>query len=456
MSTTTAPQTLTDKITSGPIIATVFHLAIPAVLGMMMAIALSVVNFFWVGRLGPAAQDAITSSMVVNWTAYATLSIVTIGLTALVARHMGAREPDQAAFYIRQGLWMALIHSTTMMILGLALTPALLTFMGTGSETMHMAVPYLHIFFLSVIPLAISEALYATFRAAGNTRTPMWVGGIAILINIILDPLLIFGIGPFPKLGVPGASVATLISVVTSCLIILTLTLRERLGFSIGAFYRKLPDFRAMLKIAKIGPPMTVQQVTFIIVYWFLIKLVHQYGESAGAAMGIGNRMESISYLTCSGFSMAAAALVGQNLGARNPARAERCAWSATEMAVLVTVVIGSIFVAIPGLITSIFTRDPEVHKIASDYLFILGLSQFTMAVEIVLEGSFSGAGDTIPPMVVLIPGAVARIPLAYYLCFDLNWGINGVWWTLTITTTVKAAVLAFWFRRGHWKLKKV
>jgi putative MATE family efflux protein len=449
-------QNQTDRITSGPIAGAVFHLAVPVVLGMLMEIALSVTNFFWVGKLGPAAQDAITSSMVVHWTAFATLSIITIGLTALVSRHTGAKEPEQASYYVRQGIWMSLIHASCMVVLGISLTPTLLAFMQTGEETTAMALPYLYIFFIAILPIAIAEAQFAAFRAVGDTRTPMWIMGSTVVINMILDPLLIFGIGPFPQLGVKGAAVSTLISVTIACILISSRVMQGRLGFRIQGMFKQRPDFAAMRKIAKIGAPITTQGITFIIVYWFLIRIVHQYGEAAGAAMGIGNRMESISYLTCSGFSMAAATLVGQNLGAKNPSRAERCAWISVSMAILVTLVIGTIYVLAPGLISGIFTKDPEVHTIASAYLMILGLSQFTMATEIVLEGSFSGAGDTVPPMLVSIPGAVMRVPLAYFLCFDLNWGINGVWWTLTITTTLKAAALALWFKRGKWKLKKV
>jgi putative MATE family efflux protein len=452
-STLPIPQ---DRLTSGPIISTVFKLAIPAVMGMMMEIALSVVNFFWVGRLGPAAQDAVTSSMVVTWTAFALLSIVSIGLTAIVSRHVGAKEPDRAVYYIKQGIWLGLFLSVSILVVGISLTPWLLRFMGTGPATMPMASQYLNIFFIRTIPLAVAEVLFASFRASGNTKIPMIVGVIGIAINMVLDPLLIFGIGPFPQWGVPGAAVANLISGAISCAIIVVLTMKGRLGYKTGGLMTKKIDLSAIGKIAAISLPMTAQQIIFIVVYWFLIRVVHQFGESAGAAMGIGNRMESLSYFTCSGFSMAAAALVGQNLGARNPQRAEKCAWAAAGMAVLATMVTGAFFVAIPGLISSVFTSDPEVHKIASDYLFILGLSQATMAIEIVLEGSFSGAGATLEPMIVLVPGAIARVPLAYFLCFDLNWGINGVWWTLTITTTIKAIVLAFWFRRGKWKLKKV
>ena len=445
-----------DTITSGPIVRTVFSLALPVVLGMVMEIALSVVNFFWVGKLGPAAQDAITSSMVVHWAVFSTISIVAIGTTALVSRHIGAKEPERASYFTSQALWLALALGILITILGLTFGGSLLRFMKTGPETTALALPYLHIFFLTPVMFAIFDTIAATFRAAGNTRTPTIVAAVTILLNIGLDPLFIFGLGPFPEMGVAGAAVATLLSTVVAMIVSVWLLLKGRAGFAVPSVFRSRPDFGSIAKIAKIGIPISTQQLTFIIVYWFLIRIVHEFGEPAGAAMGIGNRMESISYLTCSGFAIAASTMVGQNIGAGNPDRAAKCAWFASGAAVLITTIIGAFFVAIPEPIVSIFTADPAVHKIATDYMIILGLSQMTMAIEIVIEGAFAGAGDTIPPMLVMIPGAIVRVPLAYFLAFNLGWGINGVWWTLTITTTIKATILALWFSRGRWKLRKL
>jgi putative MATE family efflux protein len=228
------------------------------------------------------------------------------------------------------------------------------------------------------------------------------------------------------------------------------------MGYSVGRLFTQKPRLAAIRHISRIGLPISTQQLAFVVVYWFLIGFVHEFGETAGAAMGIGNRMESFSYLTCYGFSLAASTMVGQNLGAGQPDRAARCAWGATGLGIALTLIFSIFFLSIPDVIASVFTDNPIVLEIAVGYLIILGLSQFTMAVEIILEGAFSGAGDTVPPMVVMLPGSIARIPLAWYLAFELDWGIEGIWWTLTITTTFKAVVLAWWFRLGRWKEKKV
>ncbi|MFH1687298.1 MAG: MATE family efflux transporter [bacterium] len=446
----------TLNITEGPITRTVFSLAVPVVLGMLMEFALTSTDYFWVGKLGPAAQDAVTSSMVVIWTIFATMAVVTVGVTALVSRYVGAKDLAKVTHYIKQGLYMAIGLALVFTVVGFTFSPALLRFMDTGPDTLAHAIPYLRIFFLSAIFFFVADTSYATFRASGDTRTPTKVGIGVVLANMVLDPLLIFGWGPIPALGVAGASLATALAVAAGSSCIVTLLFTGRLGYRVGSLFDQVPRIGSILKIARIGLPSASQTSVFVFVYWFLIKIVHSFGESAGAAMGIGNRMESLSYLTCFGFSVAASTMVGQNLGAGKPDRAARCAWGAALSAIGMTAVTSIAFIVVPGLIASIFTGDPVVHAIAVDYLIILGLSQTAMALEIVIEGAFGGAGDTVPPMLVSVPGSLARIPLAYYLCFGLDWGINGVWWTLTITTFMKAAIITFWFRRGRWKLKEV
>jgi len=445
-----------DRITEGPLVKAIFGLAVPVVIGMFMEFALASTDYFWLGKLGPAAQDAITSSMVVIWTMMALISLVAVGLSAIVSRHVGARDYTKASYYIKQGFVAAIVLGLASAVFGNLVTENLLGFMGTSPETLVLAVPYLRIAFIAGIFFFIGDTAYAVFRASGDTKTPTKVGIITVIINLILDPLFIFGYGPFPKWGVPGAAVATLISIFIGAIIILYKMYPSGVGYDISDFWNIKPKIRDIGRILKIGLPMSFQQFIFVFVYWFLIKIVHQFGTDAGAAMGIGNRMESFAYLTCYGFSLAASTMVGQNLGAGKPDRAARGAWGSVGIAIGLTTVISIFFLFTPRAIASIFTDDPQVMEMTRDYLIILGLSQVTMAVEIVLEGAFGGAGDTVPPMLIMLPGSAIRIPLAYWLCFELDFGLSGVWWTLTITTTIKALILAFWFWRGKWKLKQV
>ena len=369
---------------------------------------------------------------------------------------MGAKNQSDASYISKQGIALAIGLGLPFTLAGVILAPGILNFMKAGPTVIGMGTPYLRIFFAGMTLFFVNDALGAIFRASGDTRLPTIAFAVGTMMNIFLDPLLIFGWGPFPELGVMGAAVATLISIAGSFGIFLILLFSRKLDFSLSGWYRLRPDFGIMSKIIKIGLPVSAQHLVFVMIYWFLIQIVHQFGDAAGAAMGIGNRMESLSYLTAVGFSVAAATLVGQNMGAGQPERAARCAWYTTAMVIAVTSITSVLFIAFPGLIAAIFTSDPEVKKIAVNYLIILGLSQIFMGIEIVLEGSFSGAGNTVPPMLVSIPGSILRLPLAYFLCFGLDIGINGIWWTLTITSLLKAAILLFWFKKGHWKSKKL
>jgi putative MATE family efflux protein len=444
------------KILTGPIAGTVFRLALPVALGMLVQFLLASTNIFWVGKISPAAQDAVTTSFIVFWTIYSFVSIVAVGVSALASRFIGAQDPEQATYYVKQGNGMAVLFGLTLSAIGMLTVQHMLDFMGTDPATARLAKPYLQVMFGTSALLFVAESMSSAFRAAGDTRTPTIYQIIVVVTNMVLDPALIFGIGPFPELGVTGAAVSTAISEFMGLFLLAYFLRTKNLGYHLNGRIFAFPKWTEMMRIAKIGLPTASQQFIFTIVYWFLIRIVHDFGQPAAAAMGIGNRMESFSYLICYGFGVAATTMVGQNLGAGQPDRAEKGAWHAVLLAVGVTFAASVVLISFPHFISSIFSPDETVRHYAADYLLILGLSQTFMAVEIALEGAFGGAGDTIPPMLVMVPGAIVRIPLAYYLCYDIGLGLNGVWWTLTITTFVKATILALWFRRGSWKLKGV
>lgn len=449
-------MTPVEHITDGPIYPTIARLAWPILASMFLEFAMSIINYFWVGFLGTPEQDAVTTSMIVTWTVFATISIIVIGITAMVSRSIGAGNRQQASFVARQGILMAIGAGVIFTTAGLWLAPSIMEFMKAGEEVAELGSTYLRVYFLGIGLFYINDALGAIFRATGDTKSPMIAFVSATLLNLVLDPFLIFGIGPFPKMGIAGAAAATVISFITGFLIFLWLIWKGRLDLALTGWHRQKPDLGTMYRMFKIGIPISLQNITFVFVYWFIIQIVHKFGDAAGAAMGIGNRLEALSYLIAFGFSVATSTMVGQNLGAGQPERAEKCAWGSIRLIVLETFIVSVFFITTPGKIAGLFTSDPTVQTIASDYLFILGLSQVFMGIEIVLEGAFSGAGNTIPPMSVSIPWSIARLPLAYLLCFTLDIGINGVWWTLTITSFFKAVILFFWFRKGNWKRKRL
>jgi putative MATE family efflux protein len=450
--------TETNKIdlTSGPITKSIFYLAGPAVGTMFLETAFSLANIFWVGKLGAVSLAAVISSTILIWINYSLSGTISVGVTALVARSIGAKDLGQAGSVSRQGYMFAIFLALTLSVLGVLFSKMAFVLMGTEPAVTHLGTRYLRIVFSGAVFFFLIDILGATFRASGDTKTPLLVTMGSVGLNIILDPFLIFGWGPFPRMGTSGAALASIISQGLGSLLFCILIIRGKLGFKFSLLPKWDIDLSMVWRILRIGIPASTAGILFSLVYLFINRIVAEFGTDAIAALGIGNRMESISFLTCFGFSIAASTLVGQNLGAGKPERSARAAWETAGIVVVITGFVGAMFFAFPRQIASFFISDPKVVLIGIGYLRILALSQMFMALEIVFDGAFSGAGNTIPPMLVSIPGSLARIPVAYLLAVHWGTGINGVWWAITLTTIVKGTISAYWFSRGRWKSKRI
>ncbi|MCK4857643.1 MAG: MATE family efflux transporter [candidate division Zixibacteria bacterium] len=446
----------TISITEGPILRQVMRLAWPAVSAMFLHTAMSITDAIWVGRLGADQMAAVISSMFVIWILYSLIGVVDTGTVAVLSRYYGAREFDKAAHAGRQAVILGIVGSAVVTGAGIPLASLAFKVMQTEPEVAQHGIPYLQIIFGIAFMVFMGELLSAIFRATGDTKTPLVVSSIAIGLNLVLDPLLILGLGPFPRLEVVGAALGTAISYLVGFSLYLIVMKRGKLTFRFNWTRTVQLDFKMLWQIIKIGTPASMAGVIFSVVYLFINRITAGYGTTAIAALGIGNRCESLSYLICWGFSLAVATLVGQNLGAKKPERAEKSVWYTVAITAGVTTLIAIAFVVLPRQITALFIDDPAVKEIAVDYLLILAISQPFMAVVIVLEGAFSGAGNTMPPMVISICHSVTRLPLAYLLCYTLDLGINGVFWAITLTTVASSIVIMIWFRRGRWKLKEV
>ncbi len=438
--------------TEGSILKGVWELGWPAVTSMLFSTFLSITDAIWVGRLGAVEMAAVTSSMFPIWTFFSLLTIMPIGVLAIISRAVGARVTGEVSRTARQSLLFSIWIGVAFSLIGLGISVPVFRLMNTEAMVTILGVAYLRIFFLGTIFFVVNETFSAIFRAAGDAKAQLIGSSVAVVINIFLDPLLIFGWGPFPRWGTAGASIATVIAAACGTLVYVIMILRGRLGYPLHfRLFEKL-EFRLAFTIIRIGFPPAIAGVVFSLVYIFINRIVSDFGTVAIAALMIGHRMESLSYLSSFGISMAASTLVGQNLGAGKVARAARSAWTSIGIGVSINTFIAVLFLVIPRQLSLVFIPDEAVVEVAVNYLRIIALCQMFMAVEIILEGAFSGAGNTIPPMAVSIPGSIARLPLAYYLCYTLDWGINGVWWALTITVWVKAVVIAYWFWLGRWK----
>jgi len=423
---------------------------------MFLETFLSITDAFWVGKLGAVEMAAVTSSMFPIWTFYSLLTAIPIGVLAIISRGVGARATESVSRSARQSLLFAFWVGVLFSVIGLASSRWIFELMGTEAQVSRIGISYLRIFFIGATFFVVNETFSGIFRAAGDARAHLVGSMSAVLINIVLDPLLIFGWGPFPRWETNGASLATIIAAGCGTMVYICMILRGRLKYPLKFRILEKLDFSLAWAVVRIGFPPAISGVVFSIVYIFINRIVADFGTAPIAALMIGHRMESLSYLMSFGISMAASTLVGQNLGAGKPERAAKSAWTAVRISAAITAFMGLLFLIFPRQLSTFFIADEQVVEVAIDYLRIIAVSQVFMGAHIVIEGAFAGAGNTLPPMTVSIPGSIARLPVAYYLCYITGLGVNGVWWALTITTVAKALVIWYWFVRGRWKVTGV
>jgi putative MATE family efflux protein len=293
-------------------------------------------------------------------------------------------------------------------------------------------------------------------RAAGDTRTPMLVTGGMVLFNAILAPLLIYGVGPFPRLEVLGAGLATLFAQVVAVLAFVGIAVRRHPNFPLERSSQRRFDPQLAGSLLRIGFPGMAIGVLYSSIYLFMSGIAARLGTRELAVLGLANRSESATYLVTNGFAAATAALVGQNLGAGRPDRSERAAWLSVFWMLVYSCVTGSILIFWPREVLGLFTTDTAVLDMGAPYVRILGYAQPLMSVEIVLEHAFSGAGDTLPPMLISVPMNLMRVPLIVWVVFHLHAGLLGVAWVLAVTCTMRGILAAIWFRRGRWKTRRL
>ena len=441
-----APDLLQGPI--GPVLARV---AWPVIAGEALHVAFHLVDIAWVRPLGAWATAAIMTSLFTLWTAFALCNLVGTGLTAHASRAHGAGEPSRAARALAQALWLAAGLSVPVALAGIFGARPLFAFLSDDPLVQAAGADYLGTFAMGMPFLFVGSALQAALRAAGNTRLPLLVSGIALAANAGLAPLLIYGWGPFPQWGVKGSAAATVACMGGATVALLVVAFRGHRDMPRSRASLARPDLAELVQLARVGAPHAAIGALFSVVYLVYARIAGAQGAASLAVLGIGNRLESVTYLTADGFGVAAATFVGQNLGARNPERAEAGAWKAAGLMGLIGLAVSAIMLAVPAALLRPFTADPEALALGVAYIRALGLCQVFTAVEGALGGAFAGAGDTVPPMIIHVSFAVVRIPLAFLAVGALG-GLMAVAWTMTATCIVRSAVMAAWFRRGGWK----
>ncbi|HVZ78104.1 MAG TPA: MATE family efflux transporter, partial [Gemmatimonadaceae bacterium] len=426
------------------------------VLEMAMDSIFAVVDVFWVAHLGAdaVATVGLTESMMAI--VYTLAFGLSIGATAVVARRIGERDPDGAAGGAVNALTLGILVSGAMGLAGAVLAPRLLAVMGADARVIAHGTSFTRVMLSGSATAFLLFVINAVFRGAGDAAVAMRVLWLANGINIVLGPLLIFGIGPFPKLGVTGAAVATTIGRGTGVLFALSRLAKDSGHLRVARRHLRV-DWRAMLAMARMSAVGTFQVLIGTSSWIGLVRIIALFGSVALAGYTIAMRIVIFALLPAFGLSNAAATMVGQALGAGDPARAERSVWTAARYNLAFLGSLGVLFFALATPIVHLFTGDAAVAHVAVNGLRIIAVGFPLYAFGMVLTQSFNGAGDTwTPTLINLGVFWVLDIPLAYVLANHLHMGPPGGFAAVTVAYSVLAAVSAAAFRRGRWKAQRV
>lgn len=433
-----------------PIPGELLRLALPVLASQLLRLAYMWVDALWVGRLGVDATAAVTTSAFVMWTAYSLHDIFGIGVAAYVSQLLGAGERGRAGLAAFKGLRATATLGLAGTLAGLFAARQVYGLMGAEPGVLEQGGRYLSVV-LGASPVVMMALTCETImRSSGDTRTPLMIDFAAVGLNALLDPLLIYGIGPFPALGVAGAAWATVIAQTVMLGSYLTLAARghEALPLATSAPGRPV----RIIGMARVGLPAALIGMSFSIVYMAFARSAAQSGAAALAVVGIANRVEALQFVNSAAIGIAGSTLVGQNLGARRPDRAVAVIRTGLGWAVGISALLTVAYLALPEVFLRMFTTDSEALRLGVPYLRVLALCIVFNAAEIVVAENIMGSGHTKQISWIFGTFSALRVPLAFLVPAWTGSGVLGIAWVITGTTIVRAFVILAWAARGTWK----
>ncbi|MCA1577790.1 MAG: MATE family efflux transporter [Acidobacteria bacterium] len=442
--------------TTGPIGRSILLLAIPMVLEMIMESVFAVVDIFWVSHLGTdaAATVGLTESLLTL--IYALAIGLSIGAMAMVARRIGEENPEGAARVAVQAIAVALLVSIVIAVVATPFAPQLLALMGGSPWVVEHGSAFTRVMLAGNVTVVMLFMVNAIFRGAGDAAIAMRSLWLANWINIVLGPCLVFGLGPFPKLGIVGAAIATNIGRGTGAIYALSRLWRQGGRFDVRRHHLRLEP-SIMWRMIRLSATGTFQVFIGMASWIGLVRIISSFGSDAVAGYTFGIRVILFALLPSWGMANAAATMVGQALGAGNPQRAEQAVWKAGFYNMIFLGIVGLLFIFFAPQIIGFYTSDPNVAQYGVDCLRIVAYGFLFYAYGMVLGQSFNGAGDAWTPTIInLFVFWLWEIPLAYVLAVVLQMGPRGVFIAMTIAFSTLAVVSGAVFRLGRWKRKVV
>jgi putative MATE family efflux protein len=442
--------------TVGSINRNIWLLAVPMALEMGLVSLFRVADLFWVGKLGADALAAVTIGENIRWALSGVAMGQGIGGLAVVARRIGEKDREAANHAVFQAVVLAMSLSFLISGIGYVFAGPLLRLLGTEPEVMPLGLHFLHVTFGGLTGFLMVPIVNSLFRGAGEARIALVVRVLAYGVGLLVEPVLVFGLGPVPALGVAGAALALVGSqwLGLSLQLIILFSGRARIRINLRRLRIDLP---LMWQIFRIALPSTIQMTLRSFSRATLLGIVALYGTFAVAAYGVAARVFMTVFVPGFGLGNAAATLVGQNLGAKKPDRAARSAWLISGYNVTLMLICVAVIIPFASPIVSAFESTPEVVALGAAALRIFAIGYVFSALGSVLARALDGAGNTMPAMVInLLTLWGIQIPLAWILSQVLGWGTSGLWAGISVANVANGLIFAFWFQRGRWKRRQV
>lgn len=443
-------------LTEGSILRALGVLAMPMLMGALLQNLQSVIDLFWVGRLGPVAIAAVAMGGTVMMVLFPMLMGISTGTVAIIARAIGAGDRGEASAAAGQSLTLALVVGVISGMAGGGVSDALLRLLGASPAVVADGGAYLRISLVGSFTAFMLFIANAALQGAGDAMTPMLVMALANVLNLVLDPLFIFGLGPVPRMGVQGAALATVLAQSIAALVSTWVLLRGKSSLHVR-LTQCWPQLGMTWRILRIGIPGTGQMLSRSLMGLVMMWIVATCGTAAVAAYGTGMRLHIMILMPAFATGGAVATLVGQNLGAGKPDRARLSGWLATWLNVAFMVLAALVLAFFAPAIIGVFNNTPEVVQIGAHYLRIVSPFYVFAALGIVLGRGLNGAGDTVAPMVFTIFSLwVLQVPLAIWLARVWQPATHGIWWAMVVGMVAHGLLVAVWFETGRWKHRRV
>lgn len=432
-------------LTKGPILPSLAGLALPIMATSLIQMAYNLIDMLWIGRIGSAAVAAIGAAGMYMWLSNGLATLAKMGGQVKVAHALGAKREEEAAEYAQSALQLSLIFGIGFGLISVvAATPMISFFKLNSAAVIADAEIYLQITCGGVVFSFLNQVFTGILTAMGNSRVTFVATTIGLVFNIVLDPALIFGLGPLPAMGVVGAALATVFSQVIVTAIFVVIAYKDHVVLRkihlLKSFHKE-----SMAQIIRIGFPIGVQSMFFTAISMIIARMVAGFGDAAVAVQKVGSQIESISWMTAEGFGAAVSAFMAQNLGAGSKERIIKGYRVAIGLEIVWGILCTVLLIVFPDYIFKIFITEKEILPMGVDYLKILGVAQFFMCIELTTAGAFTGLGKTIPPSITSIVLSAVRIPIASVLVAG-GMGLNGIWWSITISCILKGIVMFVWF----------